>query len=332
MSFDAFPHDAWPGLALALSLPWPREAAEHDLRWHAADHAVHGRPLPNERALAARWGWRKTRVHDLIASTSWADAARPWRWRSDQTPTKLRPNSDQGEQANAEESPNSDQDPTKIRPRSDLTRDPLQDHPSPITHHQKIFECVQPPAAAGLTPTPEAKPEAKPDPEPQLPAWVPAARLCGGHLPADVAAMVLAVIAEVRQAVINSARCATDAKCILALWRALGRPPPSDLAAELVTVAAWARSAPDKLAARDIRAEGWPDGVDRHRDVATLCRQDRWQARLDAAQSWQAAGRPEHDQAKREEDRICLAIGLGVIRSQYDYLDPSWQPPPEYVQ
>jgi hypothetical protein len=100
---------------------------------------------------------------------------------------------------------------------------------------------------------------------------------------------VVNVIAEVRQKVINPDRCGTDAKTILALYNRLDKPDPETFRRDLVAVVTWARESADKMAARDIRAEGWADGTDRHRDLGTLCRQDRWAARLEAAQRWTAA-------------------------------------------
>jgi hypothetical protein len=95
-------------------------------------------------------------------------------------------------------------------------------------------------------------------------------------------------VEAIRQKPVKPERCGTDAKALVGLWRALGRPPPADFATDIAAVAQWAREAPDKQAARDIRAEGWADGVDRSRSVATLSRRDRWADRLDAARAWRA--------------------------------------------
>ena len=108
---------------------------------------------------------------------------------------------------------------------------------------------------------------------------------------ADVEAMVVAALSAVRGKLVHRDRCATDAKEVLGLWKALGRPLPRELAEDLALVAAWAQQSPDRAAARDLRAEGWPEGQDRSRSVATLCRRDRWGDRLAAAQAWDAKGR-----------------------------------------
>lgn len=111
-------------------------------------------------------------------------------------------------------------------------------------------------------------------------------------LPAGLAEAVLVCIAEVKQRPVNPARTGTDAKTIVALWRREGKPDPETFRMDLLTVIRWARESTDKLAARDIRAEGWPDGVDRHADLSTLTRQDKWSVRLDAARKWANAPTP----------------------------------------
>lgn len=108
-------------------------------------------------------------------------------------------------------------------------------------------------------------------------------------LPAGMTEAVLLAIAEVRQRPVNPERTGTDAKTILGLWRATGKPDAAAFGADLTTVIRWARESSDKLAARDIRAEGWEGGTDRHRDLSTLCRQDKWSARVEAARAWSAA-------------------------------------------
>lgn len=140
------------------------------------------------------------------------------------------------------------------------------------------------PSLFGSSPTPTPKPTADPAPMP----W---AKTSGGE-PAAIEALVLGVLAVVRGKPVNPSRCGTDAKEILGLWRALDKPPPAELQAELMLVAEWARFSADRAAARDIRAEGWEGGTDRSRSLGTLCRRDRWGDRLAAAQAWDRKGRP----------------------------------------
>ena len=146
------------------------------------------------------------------------------------------------------------------------------------------------PASVGSEPptsAPRSEPEAKAPSDPPAMAWAK-----GHGVPAaDVEAMVVAALSAVRGKLVSRDRCATDAKEVLGLWKALGRPLPRELAEDLALVAAWAQQSPDRAAARDLRAEGWPEGQDRSRSVATLCRRDRWGDRLAAAQAWAAKGR-----------------------------------------
>ena len=142
------------------------------------------------------------------------------------------------------------------------------------------------PAVAGCSPI--DNPEG-----PRMPAWVPDAKATAPHDRRDVAAMVVRCIEAVRGKMPNPDRCGTDAAPLLSLWRKLGKPPPEAFAAEFRTVVEWAALSRDPGAARDIRAEGWDTGKDRHADIATLCRQDRWGDRTTAAQAWEEAGRAE---------------------------------------
>ena len=86
----------------------------------------------------------------------------------------------------------------------------------------------------------------------------------------------------------------THIQAINGLWRHDGRRPFAEFAGDLLLVAQAAHDCPWKLFARDIRAEGWPEGTDRQRSVPTVCRQGRWDERLEAAQRWAAAGYPTH--------------------------------------
>lgn len=144
-----------------------------------------------------------------------------------------------------------------------------------------------------------------------LPPWAPSAHLCGGHPRSAVAEMVLTVVAQIRAPltaapedevtpVRNPNAVATDARPVLALWRTLGRPDPAQMTRDLVSVARAARWAPDAVFAREIRAEGWPDGMNRARMAANIARQGpppnsggaTWDERLEAARAWEAAGQP----------------------------------------
>lgn len=140
------------------------------------------------------------------------------------------------------------------------------------------------------------EPEPAAIPDDALPRWVPSGRELGGYRRDDVFVAVIGAIEETRGRPPNPSGCATDAREVLGLWKALGRPAPSTFGADARLVARWAQDAPDRLAARDIRAEGWAEGTDRSRSLATLCRRDKWGDRLAAAQAWDARGRPHRSE------------------------------------
>lgn len=84
----------------------------------------------------------------------------------------------------------------------------------------------------------------------------------------------------------SPSRCATSAKEVIGLWRALERPPLEEFVADVQLVASAARQCPDPLFSRDIRAIGWTGGRDRSRDVGTLLRRAKWGDRLRVAREW----------------------------------------------
>lgn len=126
--------------------------------------------------------------------------------------------------------------------------------------------------------------------------------------------MVLDVIGAVRGKVVTKPdECATDAKEILGLWRTVGYPAPSTMARDLGDVVEWAQRSPDRLAARDIRAEGWAEGVDRSRAIGTLCVRRSWGDRLAAAKDWIARGRPTRGSAGRASPGDTRRDLLGLL-------------------
>lgn len=146
------------------------------------------------------------------------------------------------------------------------------------------------PAAVGATSSAEASAQASVE----LPGWTPKAREVAPLSREEAVSAIGRAVQEVQQGrLVPLSRLGTSARCVLKLWTALGRPPLTELADELALVAAWARESPDRLAARDLRAEGWEGQPDRSRSVDTLCRQARWADRLEAARAWHAAGRPQ---------------------------------------
>ena len=90
----------------------------------------------------------------------------------------------------------------------------------------------------------------------------------------------------------NPARCATSAKQVVSLWRAIGRPELPLFVREVDTVARACWKCPEPIFARDIRAEDWPQGTVRTGHVSTFCVQARWDTRLQVAKDWYEQGCP----------------------------------------
>jgi hypothetical protein len=110
--------------------------------------------------------------------------------------------------------------------------------------------------------------------------------------PRHLEAVVVRCLREIRQAPVNPEKCATAAAQVIGLWSAVGHPDVDEFADELVLVARAAQMSREPLFARDIRAENWPEGVDRTHNVDTICRRDKWDSRLQAAKRWaEASGR-----------------------------------------
>lgn len=123
-----------------------------------------------------------------------------------------------------------------------------------------------------------------------MPRW--AVRAARGHATAnEVRIAVLMAIEAITGTQPDPRRAGTAARPILALWRTLEHPDLRLFVKDVELVAAACRDSGAPIFARDVRAEGWADGVDRSRHVATVCVQTRWADRLAAAQGWHAGGR-----------------------------------------
>jgi hypothetical protein len=163
--------------------------------------------------------------------------------------------------------------------------------PEPLT-----LAAAEPAPVLPSLPLPSAPPTPPaPQPEPAdasgAPPWATKERRPKGVSPLDLSATVCRIADDITGTTAPMHRRGTAAKPILALWRALDRPPLADFERDVRLVAEAARLCPEPLFARDIRAEGWTGGTDRQRDVSTLCVQARWDERLRVATSWAEQGR-----------------------------------------
>lgn len=269
MSFDAMPHDVWPEVAGLIPRPWPRSVAAHDLRWHAAEHAVYGRPLPAVRELTERWGWTRTRTHELIADApGWADEARPWGWRA--ADKKRTTGGQEADTANGR-TPTNIETADKIRTAGgqdpDSRADPISAplHPSPFTQD---IQAAMPPAE---TP-PKAPTTQRPDPAADTLLVWKAYRVhhAGGRetLPAAAKKYIPGALRE--------------------------------LSAEaLIRIIDWAHLSPDN-GAHYLRGDAWEAGKGSgdFLGIDNLLRYEKLDGRDQKARAWEAEGRPNFRDAR----------------------------------
>ena len=255
--------DGWPFTRDRLEKPWNDEACLFDLRWYADRERMTDKRRPGAPTLARMWGVTHWHARQLIKGGRWVDPA-----------------IDSASPPQARRKP----------PASGATVEPTIPEES-----RKVP--ASPPQA--IRPTRGTKHRTQNTATDQtvsvngsMPEWAKGRRAPNGIQTRDVVAAVMECLTAVKQKTLNPSRQGTDAKQVIALWKAQGWPPPDEFTAEFALVATAARECPHKLFARDMRAEGWADGTDRSRHVRTLCVQASWTDRLEAAQEWDAAGRP----------------------------------------
>jgi hypothetical protein len=271
VSFNALPHAHWPAIAAVLPLPWPREAAMMDLRYHAAEHAIYSRTLPEVRALAAAWGWSKSAVDRLIRGGAWVDEARPWVWRNAQRDSSGTEVGQQRDPANGQ-TPNTDESRDNSGTEVGQQRDSRAIHTgSPITHHQDQ-EPPKAPLPGGepdpTPPTPVAPPVVEPTPPKPDPDELRLYGVLHGHQPR------------------RSPTPTADAR--KALRRLLAEAGSYERACLYL---AWVHTSLDEWACQLRGAAPWPGGsVQARWSPEELAR--NLGGRLDRADAWDAAGRP----------------------------------------
>lgn len=132
------------------------------------------------------------------------------------------------------------------------------------------------------------------DEHPKLPSWLQSARL-GSVDKHELHSGILDCL-EAIKGERPTKRYSTDGKALLAFWKSVKDDYGTDLRSwveDVWLVAMWAQQSPDKLAAYDIRAEGWDGGTDRSRNVGTILRREKWGDRLSAAIRWRDSGTPQ---------------------------------------
>jgi len=291
----------WPMICASIPRPWPREAVLHDLRWWAARERMGDGKRPGRPVLEARWGWTSHKARGaMLSEDEWGDprASTANRQRTDSEPTANRQVANGITKAIVEE-------PTADLQRTDS--EPTENRPtrvgSQITEHrtQDTEKHAPAPAVADLfatPPNPDSQPSAATGeategtdaaPDDGLPAWSSLFKAQPDASKADIVEAIVRCIGAVTEATVKPHRCATSAKPVLTLWKALGYPPIAEFADDFVTVAEAAHRCPVGLFAKDIRAEGWADGTDRQHDVSTIAVQARWDVRILVARQWKAS-------------------------------------------
>jgi hypothetical protein len=301
MSYFAADPRWWRTVRETLPKPWARDAVLIDLRWWQ-DQILAGveRRLPSRSEFRDAWGWTDRRVRDVLAAEDeWTDSKKAAEWsrwarRNRKGPAEVQTTSSGG--------------PAEVQddPREDSVAEPERSSGGPAEVQTTSSERPQ---ACGSTDTDtDTAQENPPTPlrgEPSLPLRLeesptvadPTPPWARGHkgVPAiAVLGAVVRAIEAIRQRPVDPERCKADAAEVLRLWKALDRPPLDQFAAEVELVAEWGRESEDHLAANDlrgVRATGERWGADRSRDVATVCRHQRWGDRLEAASAWK---RGEH--------------------------------------
>lgn len=265
---------AWMRERDQIAGPWPDVLVAFDLRFWADTKACDGRERPSIRILGETWGWAKSKAERFInAPEKWAD---PYKQR-DTSGTGVGHQRDTSGTVDDGSTPKSvddrDTSGTRVGHQWDTSGTPSKGSRARTPTHTPT---PTPPPSEGVTP---------------VPAWARNVRLPDGVARSDIVDVVVAAKDAAIGVPGNPERAGTASKAVLALWRAIGCPMLPAFRDELLLVIEAAKDCPDPLFARDIRAEGWVGGSDRHRDLGTLCRHDRWDVRLDAARRWDAAGR-----------------------------------------
>jgi hypothetical protein len=136
---------------------------------------------------------------------------------------------------------------------------------------------------------------------PPLPGWAQQVKLPQGVSRRDLVGVVLRTVARVSLRPLAPEWCSldwdarrhhgrivdpeakTDATQVLALWTGLGKPDLAQFEADAEKVASAFHHSKDPIFARNVRAEGWKEGTDRSRSIATFCVLRSWEERLRVA-------------------------------------------------
>jgi hypothetical protein len=185
-----------------------------------------------------------------------------------------------------------------VRKQLTPTPRPPHAHPTPTPARKNLDN-----EAGSAHPTPTPRP---PHAQSNGPAWLVKMRKQTPRPPRQytndrVMHMLVVSVREIRQSNrVPSTTSPAAYRPVWRLWQAMGFPAPMEMEAAIELLASAARQCPDPVFSRDIRAEGWKEGKDRSRNVASVCRLEPkegssgadWTQRMETAQDWHDAGRP----------------------------------------
>jgi len=294
-------HGAWAAISSQLieaKVVWSIEACLYDLeQWRTLESLGYIDQAPSYRTLAKRWKWTEWAARKLVSGSvktprTNADfhgaslKALPMLSQSPPNPLPL----EDGQSGIIENfSPNALPKPSQCSRKVRVTRACTKEigRKEETKKHTPLPPSPGEPVSPSLFAHPsEEQPKAEVKPKlPEVPTWVP--RLKG----VDRRALWEAcrrIVEAIRQRPAGE-RWATDGKTVIKHWRALDKPTDLEAwVADVELVARAARESDDRMFARHLRAEGWAEGTDRSRSVATLLRHEKWADRLEAARAWAA--------------------------------------------
>ena len=298
--------DDWANDRLRQPGPWSPSLARLDLRYWDDPIACQNRRRPSIRELSEVWGWSRGRVSRFI-ETSWRDKYR------DKPETSLRQQRDKPETTDPQRS----ELLTKERDKPETSLRQQRDKP----------ETARKGDTRAITDT-DTDTRHKKTENTEIPAWLrPWLRKHRSRLGLADDLELVGGLSAVLEAVTGRVRppTKTPAGPVLRLWSAMLDEPDAvgdalgvslaldlaDLVRLSVLLANAARDCPASIFARDLRAEGWPEGTDRHRVPAAVCRLTPparssgadYLRRLEVAHRWHEAGRPLASWPPEEEQR-----------------------------
>lgn len=291
----------WGAQRLSQPGPWVEALAVLDLRYWADSKACEGRKRPSHRRLGEAWGWHHSKVGRFINQQgTWAD---PYHAEAslDLAAAFLAVALTVKQTCATREA--------LAKQAATFEAEQKADGEAPVKHSRSKSEADPKGDTRAFTPPPPtpSTPEVHEGGLPTSPAWLRPwhkshrSRL-GGAPPEAVLKAVSHVLEGIRGKLVPPTK--TSGRPVLRLFGAMLEGNEDGLFEIRVQgrlIADACQHCPHPGFARDVRAEGWDGGTPRHRNVASVCRLApkegssglTWEERLEVAESWDAAGRPD---------------------------------------